>query len=118
MSNADQVEVYLWVLFAFGLGAVVGLEREIRGHEAGIRTNALVCAGAATFSLIGRDIGEAALPTVGDELRLDSQFVRCDLWQFEQALSEDRLDDAVALYTGPLLDGFHPADLADHPADD
>mgnify|MGYP001328115208 CR=1 FL=1 len=58
MSNADQFEIYLWVLFAFGLGAVVGLEREIRGHEAGIRTNALVCAGAATFSLIGREIGE------------------------------------------------------------
>ena len=60
--------------------------------------------------LLRAALGEAALPTVGDELRLDSQFVRCDLWQFEQALSEDRLDDAVALYTGPLLDGFHPAD--------
>lgn len=58
MSNADQFEIYLWVLFAFGIGAVVGLEREIRGHEAGIRTNGLVCAGAATFGLIGRDIGE------------------------------------------------------------
>lgn len=58
MTTADQFEVYLWVLFAFGLGALVGLEREIRGHEAGIRTNGLVCAGAATFALIGRDIGE------------------------------------------------------------
>ncbi len=58
MSNAEQVDIYLWVLFAFGLGAVVGLEREIRGHEAGIRTNGLVCGGAAIFGLIGREIGE------------------------------------------------------------
>lgn len=58
MSTGDQFEIYLWILYAFGLGALVGLEREFRGHEAGIRTNALVCAGAATFGLIGREIGE------------------------------------------------------------
>lgn len=58
VSTGDQFEIYLWILFAVGLGAVVGLEREFRGHEAGIRTNALVCAGAATFGLVGREIGE------------------------------------------------------------
>lgn len=58
MSNETQFELYLWVLYAFGLGAVVGLEREIRGHEAGIRTNALVCAGAALFGILGHEIGE------------------------------------------------------------
>ncbi len=58
MSNAEQFDIYLWVLFAFGLGGVVGLEREIRGHEAGIRTSALVCAGAALFALMGRELGD------------------------------------------------------------
>lgn len=58
MSNEGQFELYLWVLYAFGLGAMVGFEREVRGHEAGIRTNALVCAGAALFGLLGREIGE------------------------------------------------------------
>ena len=34
------------------LGALVGLEREFRGHEAGIRTSSLVCLGAAIFGEI------------------------------------------------------------------
>ncbi|HMO54189.1 MAG TPA: MgtC/SapB family protein [Tepidiformaceae bacterium] len=58
MSVGEQTEIYLWILFAFALGALVGLEREYRGHEAGIRTSALVCGGAAAFALIGRQIGE------------------------------------------------------------
>ncbi|MCL4240256.1 MAG: MgtC/SapB family protein [Dehalococcoidia bacterium] len=61
MSNADQVELYLWALLALGLGALVGLEREVRGHEAGIRTNALVCGGAAIFGLISNELGDTRI---------------------------------------------------------
>lgn len=32
------------------LGAAIGLDRELRGHAAGLRTNILVCAAAAAFS--------------------------------------------------------------------
>jgi putative Mg2+ transporter-C (MgtC) family protein len=35
------------------LGAIVGLERELIGKEAGIRTNIMVAAGAALFSVAG-----------------------------------------------------------------
>lgn len=48
-SNAVQFEIFLHLLIALGLGAAIGLEREFRGHEAGIRTSALVCVGAALF---------------------------------------------------------------------
>jgi putative Mg2+ transporter-C (MgtC) family protein len=34
---------------ALALGAVIGLERQFRQHTAGLRTNALVCLGAALF---------------------------------------------------------------------
>jgi putative Mg2+ transporter-C (MgtC) family protein len=34
---------------ALGLGLVIGAEREFRGREAGLRTSALVCVGAALF---------------------------------------------------------------------
>ena len=50
MSNVGQLETWLWMLLALGLGAAVGLEREWRGHEAGIRTAALVCAVASLWS--------------------------------------------------------------------
>lgn len=49
MSNPDQLDLFLRGLLALGLGAAVGLERELRGHEAGFRTTALVCLGAALF---------------------------------------------------------------------
>lgn len=58
MSNGGQVELYLWALLALGLGTLVGFEREVRGHEAGMRTNALVCGGAAIFGLISNELGD------------------------------------------------------------
>jgi putative Mg2+ transporter-C (MgtC) family protein len=59
VSNGEQFHVYLWVLLALALGGVVGLEREYRGHEAGIRTTALVCAGAAVFSQVSESFGDS-----------------------------------------------------------
>jgi len=42
----------LSITLAVGLGAAVGLEREIRGKAAGLRTNVLICLGAAVFTII------------------------------------------------------------------
>jgi|SoiMethySBSTD1v2_1073268.scaffolds.fasta_scaffold1510098_2 putative Mg2+ transporter-C (MgtC) family protein len=61
MSTADQLDLFLWVLLALGLGGLVGLEREIRGHEAGVRTNALVCAGAAIFGQVSLALGDTRI---------------------------------------------------------
>lgn len=58
MDNSEQVRLFLWVLFALGLGGFVGFEREYRGHEAGIRTTALVCAGSALFAEASRHLGD------------------------------------------------------------
>ncbi len=49
LSNADQFEVFSHLMLALVLGALIGVEREYRGHEAGVRTSALVCLGAALF---------------------------------------------------------------------
>ena len=73
MSNAGQFHLYLWLLLAAGLGAVVGLEREYRGHEAGMRTTALVCSGAALFGLISRDFGDTRIAG----LRFIQRCTRC-----------------------------------------
>ena len=58
MSEREQLELFWWILYALGLGAAVGLEREIRGHEAGIRTTALVCGGAALFGQVSATLGD------------------------------------------------------------
>ena len=45
------------VVLAAVLGGVLGLEREIRGKAAGLRTNVLICLGAAVFTMISRQMG-------------------------------------------------------------
>src|SRR5207249_6178691 len=48
MASAD---VIVRLLLAAGLGAAIGLEREIRQKPAGLRTNILMAVGSALFSL-------------------------------------------------------------------
>lgn len=61
MSNGDQFELFVRLLVALALGAAIGFEREFRGHEAGIRTNALVCVGAAVFGELSIFLGSDRL---------------------------------------------------------
>jgi putative Mg2+ transporter-C (MgtC) family protein len=42
----------LRLLLAAGLGAVIGLERELRQKPAGLRTNILIAVGSALFSIV------------------------------------------------------------------
>jgi putative Mg2+ transporter-C (MgtC) family protein len=49
----DLVGIILAVVF----GAAIGLEREVRGKAAGLRTNVLICLGAAVFTIISRHMG-------------------------------------------------------------
>ncbi|MDI6858482.1 MAG: MgtC/SapB family protein [Dehalococcoidia bacterium] len=54
LDAIDQIEIVGRVALAAVLGGAVGLERALRGHPAGVRTMALVTAGAALFSDISR----------------------------------------------------------------
>src|SRR5258707_1564534 len=58
----------LQLMLALGLGGIVGLERRLRGHPAGIHTNALVSLGSAAFVIAGLSLG-------GDVSRVAAQVV-------------------------------------------
>jgi TolB-like protein/DNA-binding SARP family transcriptional activator/Flp pilus assembly protein TadD len=60
--------------------------------------------------VIRRSLGPGAVPSAGRLLRLDPTVVASDVLQFSQALASNRPADAVRLYAGPLLDGFHADD--------
>ena len=64
----DSTREALEFLLALGLGAIVGLERRLRGHPAGIHTNALVSLGSAAFVVAGLSLG-------GDVSRVAAQVV-------------------------------------------
>ena len=52
--------IVLRLLLAAGLGAALGLEREIHQKPAGLRTNMLIAVGSAVFSLISIELGAPA----------------------------------------------------------
>jgi putative Mg2+ transporter-C (MgtC) family protein len=68
IDGSDFV-IPLQVVVAVGLGAAIGLEREVSAQPAGLRTHMLVCLGSALFTLVGAD----ALHT--DPTRIAAQVV-------------------------------------------
>lgn len=51
---AQQREMFLKLVLAAALGALIGLEREASGKPAGFRTNLLICLGAALLTELSR----------------------------------------------------------------
>lgn len=60
-----------------------------------------------------RTLGADAVVSRGDDqLLLDPGFVWCDALEFELRLDAGQTADALALYRGPFLEGFHVSDAA------
>ena len=57
-TAVEPIEFCLRLLVALGLGAGIGLERQLRNHEAGLKTNALVSTGSAIFVMMAYTVGE------------------------------------------------------------
>jgi DNA-binding SARP family transcriptional activator len=56
-----------------------------------------------------RELGGDDVFLGAQDLRLNPERVRVDLWDFERALAEDDPARAVEVYAGPFLDGFRLA---------
>jgi DNA-binding SARP family transcriptional activator len=59
---------------------------------------------------VRRALGTDAIRSVGDALSLDPERVDCDVIRVERHRLTGRLEEAVAEYRGPFLEGFHLAD--------
>ena len=57
VSTGDELAILVRLALAGLLGGLIGLEREVRGYPAGIRTLALVALGASLFTDISRILG-------------------------------------------------------------
>lgn len=65
-------EDVLSIVLATALGAGIGIEREISGKAAGLRTNVLICLGAAVFTIISKRMVEG---TDSSLVRIAAQIV-------------------------------------------
>lgn len=72
MTNQFDIDVFTRLLVAGLLGAIIGLERELTGKEAGLRTMILICVGAALFTEMSQVLGAAQS---GDPTRIASNIV-------------------------------------------
>jgi putative Mg2+ transporter-C (MgtC) family protein len=59
VPDVTTTDAVLRLLAAAGLGAALGLERELNAQPAGFRTHLLVSLGAALFTVAGADVADA-----------------------------------------------------------
>ena len=62
---------------------------------------------SVALHVLRRELGTDAVASTGDSLTLDPDRVWTDLDAFRTAVHDGRLEEAVTLHPGPLLDGFH-----------
>lgn len=66
-----RLELLLQLVLAVLLGGAVGLERELSGKPAGLRTNILICVGATLFTVLSLRLAEGR----GDPARVAAQIL-------------------------------------------
>ena len=62
---------------------------------------------ADSLYVLRRALGDRAIVAAGDVLRLSPDLVWSDVVEFRRAAAEERWADALALYCGDFLNGFH-----------
>ena len=85
MSWQEQEWIFSIILATF-LGAAIGLERELSGKSAGLRTNLLICLGAAIFTIISKRM----FVSEGSTTRIAAQIVTGVGFLGAGALIQDR----------------------------
>ena len=80
IETADYLHsVLLPFMFRCGVaalcGGLIGLERELKGKPAGLRTNILICVGAAMYMLVGLMLVHANGESAVDPSRIAAQVV-------------------------------------------
>jgi putative Mg2+ transporter-C (MgtC) family protein len=75
VSTFLRLDLLLKLALAVVLGGAIGLERETKAKPAGLRTNILICVGAAILTDVSVRIGGALGGRFGDPARLAAQIV-------------------------------------------
>ncbi len=67
-----------------------------------------------TLYQLRRALGDDVFVTRGDdEVMIDRAKLWCDAWALREAVGERRYDEAIALYRGELMEGFHVSNVGE-----
>lgn len=106
VSFGDELQLVMKILLSGILGAIIGLERERHGHDAGIRTYASLTIGSCTFGIIS--IHAAELFSSVEPSRIAAQIVSGVGFLGAGVILRDRgkimgLTTAAALWTSAAI---------------
>lgn len=72
---AEHADIMVRLLVASILGALIGLERDVHGRAAGLRTHLLVSLGTAVFMILSETVARKSTGTFSDPGRIAAQVV-------------------------------------------
>ena len=75
VARVLRLDLLIKLSLAVFLGGIIGFERELSGKPAGLRTNILICLGAALLMDVSNRIGLVDGQRIGDPARIAAQVV-------------------------------------------
>jgi putative Mg2+ transporter-C (MgtC) family protein len=97
------------VLFAFVIGAIIGIEREFRSKPAGFRTMILICVGSCLFTILSKEAALGSTDRIASNIVTGIGFIGAGVI-FKEGISVNGLTTAALIWITAALGmaiGFH-----------
>jgi len=97
------------VLFAFVIGAIIGLEREFRSKPAGFRTMILICVGSCLYTILSKEAGPGSSDRIASTIVTGIGFIGAGVI-FKEGISVNGLTTAALIWITAALGmaiGYH-----------
>ena len=97
------------VLFAFIIGAVIGLEREFRSKPAGFRTMILICVGSCLFTILSKEAAVGSTDRIASNIVTGIGFIGAGVI-FKEGISVNGLTTAALIWITAAIGmaiGYH-----------
>lgn len=97
------------VLFAFVIGAIIGIEREFRSKPAGFRTMILICVGSCLFTILSKEAAAGTTDRIASNIVTGIGFIGAGVI-FKEGISVNGLTTAALIWITAALGmaiGYH-----------
>jgi putative Mg2+ transporter-C (MgtC) family protein len=97
------------VLFAFVIGAIIGLEREFRSKPAGFRTMIIICVGSCLYTILSKENSSASPDRIASNIVTGIGFIGAGVI-FKEGLTVNGLTTAALIWITAALGmaiGYH-----------
>lgn len=114
----ELIKLYLGeigqVVFAFVIGAIIGIEREFRSKPAGFRTMILICVGSCLYTILSKEVGDGSADRIASNIVTGIGFIGAGVI-FKEGISVNGLTTAALIWITAALGmaiGYHNYPLA------